>query len=120
MSDIDWDQFDSDFTKFDKIGDSIAGTIMAIRVGTDFKGAPCPELIIRTDSGDKTVTAGQAKLKPELARLKPRVGDRIAIVYSANSEGKPGQNPAKLFDVKVERADTAAAGAGQPSASELL
>lgn len=121
MSDIDWDQFDSDFIKFDEIGDSVAGTIMAIRVGKDFKGNPCPELVVRTDNGDKTVTAGQAKLKPELARLKPQVGDRIAIVYSADGDAKPGQAPAKLFDVQVQKVDTAAAGASSgPSASELL
>jgi len=120
MSDIDWDQFDSDWVKFDEVGDKVAGTIMAIRVGKDFKGAPCPELVIRTDNGDKTVTAGQAKLKPELARLKPQVGDRIAIVYSANGDAKPGQAPAKLFDVQVQRADPVAATSGQPSASELL
>lgn len=119
MSDIDWDQFDSDFIKFDEVGDNVAGTIMAIRVGKDFKGNLCPELQIRTENGDKVVTAGQAKLKPELARLKPQVGDRIAIVFSGVGDAKPGQAPAKLFDVQVQKADTAGASSG-PSASELL
>lgn len=96
------------FFKFDEIGDSIEGEVVVVQEGSDFKGKPCPELIIETSDGTRTVTAGQAMLKAALADKQPQKGDRVRISYSADGEGKPGQAPAKLFDVVVEKAGAVA------------
>ena len=119
---FDWDEYKStgDWITFENVGDKAVGQILAIRVGRDFNGQPCPELVIRTEEGDKTLTAGQKVLKARLAEEAPQAGDRIAIVYSGVGDAKPGKAPAKLFDVQVQRANTAGASTGQPSASELL
>lgn len=119
---FDWDEYKStsDWVTFDDVGDKVVGQILAIRPGKDFNGQPCPELVLRTDEGDKTLTAGQKVLKALLADEQPQVGDRIAIVYSGIGDAKPGKAPAKLFDVSVDRANGAGASSGQPSASELL
>jgi hypothetical protein len=104
----DWDQHKQtgDWITFDSVGDQIIGEIIAIRTGKDFNQNPCPELVIRTDDGDeKTLTAGQVRLKSELAAQAPQVGDRIRIVYSGVGESKPGKAPAKLFDVAVRAKD---------------
>lgn len=121
---FDWNEYKStgDWITFENVGDRAVGQILAIRQGQDFNGNPCPELVIRTDEGDKTLTAGQKVLRARLAEEGPQVGDRIAIVYSGVGDAKPGRAPAKLFDVSVSRGDAAgaAASSGQPSASELL
>lgn len=101
----DWDQHKQtgDWITFDNVGDHVVGDIIAIRTGKDFSGNPCPELVIRTDDGDeKTLTAGQVRLKSALAEQAPQVGDRIRIVYSGVGDAKPGKAPAKLFDVAVK------------------
>ncbi len=119
---FDWNEYKStgDWVTFDSVGDKVVGQVLAIRVGKDFNGQPCPELVLRTDEGDKTLTAGQKVLKARLAEEQPQVGDRIAVVYSGVGDAKPGKAPAKLFDVEVQRSDVAVASSGQPSASDLL
>jgi hypothetical protein len=101
----DWDQHKQtgDWITFDNVGDTVIGDIIAIRTGEDFNRNPCPELVIRTDDGaEKTLTAGQVRLKSELAAQAPQVGDRIRIVYSGVGDAKPGKAPAKLFEVAVK------------------
>jgi hypothetical protein len=108
MSDF-WDEFQSngDFVAFKNYGDAVVGEVLAVRKANDFNGNPCPELIVRTDAGDeKTVTAGQVMLKAALADARPTKGDRVAIVYTHDGEGKPGKAPAKCFDVQVKRVGT--------------
>jgi hypothetical protein len=102
---FDWNEYKStgDWITFANIGDKVVGEILAVRRGTDFNNEPCPELVIRTDEGEKTLTAGQKVLRARLAEEAPQVGDRIAIVYSGVGEAKPGRAPAKLFDVHVQR-----------------
>ena len=104
MGSFTWNRYKSDFVKFDEIGTTVAGTILAIEEGTDFNGKPCPMLLIETDEGTKKVTAGQKMLQAALADKEPEEGDHCVISYYANGEGKPGRAPAKLFDVKVTRA----------------
>jgi hypothetical protein len=116
---FDWDQYkgSSDWITFEQVGDKVVGTIKTIRVGSDFKGNPCPELVIDIDGeGEKTLTAGQKVLKTLLAEKRPNVGDRIAIVYSGVGDAQPGKAPAKLFDVSV-KPGTATTGV---SADDLL
>lgn len=101
----DWDQHKQtgDWITFDNVGDTVIGDVIAIRTGKDFSGNPCPELVLKMDDGsEKTLTAGQVRLKSELAEQAPQVGDRIRIVYSGVGDAKPGKAPAKLFDVAVK------------------
>jgi Uma2 family endonuclease len=105
MSDFPWDDYmqTGDWITFTNIGDGVVGIIKAIRVGKDFNGNPCPELIIEVDSGEeKTLTAGQVLLKQALAELRPGVGDKVRIVYSGIGEARPGKAPAKQFTVEVK------------------
>jgi hypothetical protein len=107
MSDFNWDSFaNGDFIKFNSVGDTIAGEVLAVGLGTDFGGAACPKLTIRTAEGDdKIVNAGQKVLQSRLAEVRPQVGEKVAIVYSADGTAKPGQTAAKLFTVQVRGAD---------------
>lgn len=116
-----WDQFKGgdfpDRFKFEQPGQSIVGTITNIRV-TDFgSGKPedrTPELWIKPDDSDEvSVLASQARLRVALAEQRPRVGDRIAIVYTGDGQAKPPKSAPKLFDVKVVRAGEN----GQPAAA---
>jgi hypothetical protein len=103
---VDWGSFKNagNYVVFENIGDNVAGVVEAVRLGTDFNGAACPELIVRTaDGAERTVTAGQKVLQSELSDKEPEVGDRIAIVYSGQGPAKPGRAPAKLFDVVVKK-----------------
>lgn len=95
---------DGDFVKFENVGDAVVGIIKEVREGKDFNGAPCPELVLEVgDDGDeKTVTAGQVRLKAELAEKRPAVGDKVRITYSGVGDSKPGKAPPKLFTVEVK------------------
>lgn len=99
-----WDQYDtgSNWVTFNNIGDEIVGTIKEIRVGSDYRRNPCPELILETDNGLRTLTVGQTLLKARLIELAPEVGDRIKIVYTGNGEAKAGKNPPKQFQVGIK------------------
>ena len=92
-----------DFVKFENVGDQVVGVIKEVREGKDFNGSPCPELVLEVEDGEeKTVTAGQVRLKAELAEKRPQVGDKIRITYSGVGDAKPGKAPAKLFTVDVK------------------
>lgn len=101
---MDWSKYKSSFMKFEQIGDSIAGDIVAITDGDDFNGNPCPQLTLDTEDGVRKVTCGQKMLQAALAEREPQEGDHITITYSGVGEGKPGRAPAKLFTVEVVRA----------------
>lgn len=103
---FDYDKYaqSGDFIKFDEVGDQVIGVIKEVREGKDFNGNPCPELVLELDDGEeKTVTAGQVRLKAVLAEKRPQVGDKIRITYSGVSrDAKPGRAPAKEFTVDVK------------------
>ena len=92
-----------DFVKFENVGDQVVGVVKEVREGKDFNGHPCPELVLEVEDGEeKTVTAGQVRLKAELAEKRPQMGDKIRITYSGVGDAKPGKAPAKLFTVEVK------------------
>jgi len=121
VSDFPWDEYtnNGDWITFANVGDSAVGTVKGIRRGKDFNGNPCPELLIETSDGEKTITVGQVMLKAALADERPQVGDKIAIVYSGVGDAKPGKAPAKLFEVKVQKSDVPFTTSGV-SADDLL
>ena len=111
----EWDDLPSgDFAKWENAGDTVVGTVTAKSIGRTLNNEPCPQLSIRTDDGrDVIVTAAQAHLSAQLRSAKPKVGDRIAIVFTG-TEKRDGGKTLKKFDVQVK------AGTPQPSADELL
>lgn len=110
------------FKKWASPGEHIVGTVTAKQVGRDANGEPCPQLIIRTDTGEEvTVTAGQAQLKGRLLELAPNAGDRIAITYTGD-ERREGGKTLKCFDVQTKPGDgtTAAMAPAGVTAADLL
>jgi hypothetical protein len=103
---FDYDKYagSGEYVKFEDVGDQVIGVIKDIREGRTFNGDPCPELVLEDDEGDeRTVTAGQVRLKAALAEKRPQKGDRVRIVYSGVGEAKPGKAPPKEFTVDVKQ-----------------
>lgn len=107
-----WDDPDlrvgGEFFKFDNVGDSIAGTVNAVRAHRFDDGSVAPQVMLTTDDGEeKTVTAGQVRLKAALAEQRPEAGDHISITFT-ESEKRAGGKTLKHFDVNVTRGGGAA------------
>lgn len=121
-----WDDPDlrvgGEFFKFDNVGDSISGTVNAVRAHRFDDGSVAPQVMLTTDDGEeKTVTAGQVRLKAALAEQRPEAGDHISVTFTEN-EKRAGGKTLKHFDVKVTRGGTPsatpAAAAPAPAATE--
>jgi hypothetical protein len=105
----DPEMFDSgDYIKFDTVGDSVEGTITAIKRHRFDDGKVAPSLELNTPDGPKTLTAGQFRLKKELAELRPGVGDHIKVTYT-QEEKLSGGKTLKHFTVIVGPAPVAQA-----------
>lgn len=101
-----------EFVKFEQPGDQIAGTITAIRKHRFDDGNVVPQIILTADDGEeRTLTAGQVRLKAALAEQRPDVGDHITVVYE-RQEKRAGGKTLKHFAVTVKRG--AAADPGKP------
>ena len=107
-----WDdpsmQVGGDYIKFEKVGDTVAGTIIEVSAKRWEDGSISPQLLLDTTDGSKTVTAGQVRLKAALAEQRPERGDHITITLS-DIERRSGGKTLKHFDVKVTRAGSAPA-----------
>lgn len=98
-----------DYVKFENIGDTVSGTVNAVRAHRFDDGSVAPQILLTTDGGEeKTVTAGQIRLKLALAEQRPEAGDHITITLS-NVEKRSGGKTLKHFDVTINR------GNGQPA-----
>src|SRR5690349_14505679 len=79
-----------DFVKFENPGDSIAGVINAVRAHRFDDGKVAPQILLTTDDGEeKTITAGQVRLKIALAEQRPEAGDHLTITLT-NVEKRAG------------------------------
>jgi hypothetical protein len=104
-----WDKWKTDDdddpnVRFMTAGQEVEGVIEEISSTRFGPGKPLfPVLNIKTGSGAvKIVTADKVVLLKRLVEAGPEVGDHILITYQGESpNSKPGQNPAKLFDVVV-------------------
>lgn len=108
-----WDDPDlragGEYVKFENVGDSVAGTITAIRSHRFDDGSVAPQVLLTTDTGEeRTVTAGQIKLKTELVTQRPEPGDHITITHT-EVEKRSGGKTLKHFDVRVVRGGAAPA-----------
>lgn len=99
-----------DYVKFETPGDSVTGTITALRIHR-FDDKAVPQVVIRTAQGvERTVTGGQARLKALLAEKRPEVGDTITITMT-NVEKRQGGKTLKHFEVTVGKGGSTPAAA---------
>jgi len=96
-----------DFVKFEDVGDTVSGTVTAVRAHQFDDGKIVPQILLTDDSGeDRTLTAGQIRLKVALAEQRPEAGDHLKITLTG-VEKRPGGKTLKLFDVAVTRGGAA-------------
>lgn len=99
-----WDDPDlrvsNDYVSFENVGDSVAGTIINIRAHKFEDGKTVPQLLLDVDGEEKTVTAGQVRLKAALAEKRPEPGDAITITLT-EIEKRAGGKTLKHFDVQI-------------------
>lgn len=89
-----------DFVKFENVGDTVTGTITAVRKHMFDDGKIVPQIEVDTADGPKTITAGQIRLKAALAEKRPGVGDLLTITLS-DIEKRAGGKTLKHFNVTV-------------------
>jgi len=100
------------YVSFENPGDTVTGTLLAIRKHTFPDGKVAAELIVRKDDGEEVaVTAGQVMLARKLAELRPCEGDRIGIQFT-RTEKRDGGKTLKHFEVQV------ANGTGAPAVAD--
>lgn len=107
-----WDDPDlqagGEFISFENIGDTVSGTINAIRTHRFDDGKVVPQILLTTDSGEeRTLTAGQVRLKAELAEKRPEAGDHLKVTLS-DIEKRSGGKTLKHFTVEVGHGGNAA------------
>jgi hypothetical protein len=108
-----------DFITFEQVGDNAAGTVQAIRVKRWDDGKVSPEILLTTDDGEeKTLTAGQIKLKTLLAEQRPEVGDHITVKLT-DIEKRSGGKTLKHFSLDIRRGNGAAS-APAPAAAPAV
>lgn len=96
-----------DYVKFDNIGDTVSGTVLSVGAHRWDDGTVSPQIILETADGEKTVTAGQVRLKVALAEKRPEVGDHLTIALT-NIEKRAGGKTLKHFDVSVGKGASSA------------
>lgn len=97
-----WDDPDvrmnDDYIKFDNVGDTVTGKILSIKKHTFDDGKVVPQLLLDVNGEEKTLTAGQIRLKAELAEKRPGVGDVLTVTLS-DIEKRSGGKTLKHFSV---------------------
>lgn len=115
-----WDDPDvrsnDDYIKFDNIGDTVTGKILSIKKHTFDDGKVVPQLLLDVSGEEKTLTAGQIRLKAELAEKRPGVGDVLTVTLS-DIEKRSGGKTLKHFTVVVGGTVQAAPAAPAPVAA---
>jgi len=114
-----WDdptmKVNDDYVKFENPGDTITGRIIAASIHHWDDGSASPKLLLDVDGEEKSVTAGQVRLKAALAEKRPEPGDVITITFT-DVEKRPGGKTLKHFDVTIVRGGAAAAAPSPASA----
>lgn len=114
-----WDDADlktnDDYIKFDQVGDTVTGKILSIKKHTFDDGKAVPQLLLDVAGEEKTLTAGQIRLKAELAEKRPGVGDVLTVTLS-DIEKRSGGKTLKHFTVTLGGAPATSA----PPAAEAI
>jgi len=93
----------SNFVSFDSVGDTVSGTILAVKRHRFDDGGLVPQIILRCDDGEeRTLTAGQTRLKLALTAQRPDEGDHLKVPLT-QIEKRSGGKTLKHFDVLVRR-----------------
>ena len=72
-----------DYIKFENVGDTITGTVLSVGAHRWDDGSVSPQVLLQTEDGEeKTITAGQIRLKAALAEKRPEVGDTLTVTYA--------------------------------------
>lgn len=108
-----WDDPDmkvnDDFVKFDNVGDTVTGTIVTVRAHRFDDNSVAPQILLKLDDGtEKTLTAGQVRLKAALAEKRPEAGDRITVTLT-EVEKRGGGKTLKHFELQVNPTSAAPA-----------
>lgn len=115
-----WDdpelKVNDDYVKFENVGDTVTGTVVVVRAHRFDDGKVVPQLLLEVDGEEKTLTAGQVRLKAALAEQRPESGDTLTVTLS-EIEKRAGGKTLKHFDVKVTRAGATPAPAPAPTAT---
>lgn len=101
-----WDSItvdNGDYVTFDNVGDSVTGVITGLTTKTWPDGKVDPQLTIKTADGDKTLTAGQVRLKAWLMETKPVIGDTVWIKLK-EIEKRSGGKTMKHFECHLKPA----------------
>lgn len=114
-----WDdpemKVNDDYIKFESVGDAVTGKIIDIRAHRFDDGKVVPQLLLDVGGEEKTLTAGQVRLKAALTEKRPNVGD-VLTVKLTEIEKRSGGKTLKHFDVQVGGASTPAA---EPAAASV-
>lgn len=89
-----------DYIKFDNPGDTVTGKVIAVRKHVWDDGSVSPQILLDVDGEEKTLTAGQVRLKAELAAKRPQPGQHVTITLT-EIEKRSGGKTLKHFDVQV-------------------
>lgn len=106
-----------DYIKFDTIGDTVTGTVLAARIHRWDDGTVSPQLLLDVDGEEKALTAGQVRLKAALAEQRPEVGDTLTVTLT-DIEKRAGGRTLKHFTVDVARGGGKKAAASAPAAGD--
>lgn len=81
-------------------GDMLIGTVVDVGERTGFAGDRYPTVTVRTEEGDDVIFhAFHTVAKDELARQRPRAGERIGIAY----HGRDPEKGYERYRLKVVR-----------------
>lgn len=104
MTDSIWDDADlkssDDFVKFDHIGDTVTGRIINIRKHVFDDKSVAAQILLDCDGTERTLTAGQMRLKAALAEQRPQAGDTLTVTMT-QVEKRAGGKTLKHFEVVV-------------------
>lgn len=93
------------YVNFKNIGDSVEGTVLSVGLQTWDDGTVAPKITIHTNEGERTLTAGQIRLKMALADKRPEKGDYLAVKFVSVEDRGSGKT-LKHFDVDVRKTMT--------------
>lgn len=101
-----WDdpelRVNSDYIRFEQVGDTVTGTVLSVRAHRFDDGKVVPQILLDTVDGERTLTAGQVRLKALLAEQRPEAGDSLSVTLT-NIEKRAGGKTLKDFDVIVQK-----------------
>lgn len=119
-----WDDPDlaagGEFYTFENIGDTASGVIKVVRTHTFDDGKKVPQILMVDDDGsERTLTAGQVRLKAELVEQRPEAGDHLKVTL-VNIEKRAGGKTLKIFNVQVTRGMGGAAPQATPATAPVI